>query len=277
MAPRKRAMSSARRKSTPKVRAWLCGGPSMRWTPSRRAHSRSARSSASSTRLRSRPTSSRSNAGVDGARAGECRARICRRRVRSTCHSSAIGGCGKRDQEPDFDLVCTGRRRSPAGGRHRCRARPHSGPGGRHQQSCHEQRSRRARAAGGLSEVNTAIARMDETTQQNAAMVQETTASARSLAAEARQLNELVSGFNLRRGDRTAGAPPRSKRQTCKTVSRRARPSDRCTRRASSGAQARSRVEAQTRAGRSFNSLGRRRPLIQKRKRRRAGACTRPF
>jgi len=46
-----------------------------------------------------------------------------------------------------------------------------------------------------LAEVNTAITEMDKVTQQNAAMVEESTAAARSLADEATGLTQLVSRF----------------------------------------------------------------------------------
>jgi methyl-accepting chemotaxis protein len=54
----------------------------------------------------------------------------------------------------------------------------------------------------GLGQVNTAVAQMDRATQQNAAMVEETTAASQSLAREADQLAELVEGFDV--GDSTS-------------------------------------------------------------------------
>lgn len=54
--------------------------------------------------------------------------------------------------------------------------------------STHEQSS-------GLSQVNTAINQMDQVTQQNAAMVEESTAASQSLATEASSLSELVAQF----------------------------------------------------------------------------------
>ncbi len=51
--------------------------------------------------------------------------------------------------------------------------------------------------ATGLVEVNSAIGQMDEMTQQNAAMVEENTAAARSLAGEASQLVQLISFFKV--------------------------------------------------------------------------------
>ncbi|MBN8606401.1 MAG: methyl-accepting chemotaxis protein [Caulobacterales bacterium] len=49
----------------------------------------------------------------------------------------------------------------------------------------------------GLAEVNTAINQMDQVTQQNAAMVEETTAASRSLADEADDLGRLVGQFKV--------------------------------------------------------------------------------
>lgn len=49
-----------------------------------------------------------------------------------------------------------------------------------------------------LREVNVAINQMDQTTQQNAAMVEETTAASHSLASEADTLAQLVQQFTLR-------------------------------------------------------------------------------
>lgn len=51
--------------------------------------------------------------------------------------------------------------------------------------------------ATGLQEINTAVNSMDQGTQQNAAMVEESTAASHSLAQEVASLNELLSQFNL--------------------------------------------------------------------------------
>jgi methyl-accepting chemotaxis protein len=48
-----------------------------------------------------------------------------------------------------------------------------------------------------LSEVNTAVNTMDRMTQQNAAMVEETTAASQNLAHEGRDLSRLMSQFNM--------------------------------------------------------------------------------
>jgi methyl-accepting chemotaxis protein len=65
----------------------------------------------------------------------------------------------------------------------------------------------------GLAEVNTAVNQMDQVTQQNAAMVEETNAASASLATEAGRLRELISQFNLGRvkdaGRTSTAAAPR--------------------------------------------------------------------
>lgn len=49
----------------------------------------------------------------------------------------------------------------------------------------------------GLAEVNTAVNQMDQVTQQNAAMVEETSAAGANLASESGRLRELISQFQL--------------------------------------------------------------------------------
>lgn len=55
-----------------------------------------------------------------------------------------------------------------------------------------------------LSQVNAAINQMDQTTQQNAAMVEESTAASHALAHEAEQLEQLVARFEI---SQAVGAP----------------------------------------------------------------------
>ena len=62
----------------------------------------------------------------------------------------------------------------------------------------------------GLQEINTAVNTMDQGTQQNAAMVEESTAASHSLAKEAAALNALLAQFNLGDGGLTASAPSRA-------------------------------------------------------------------
>ncbi|WP_337271042.1 methyl-accepting chemotaxis protein [Oryzifoliimicrobium ureilyticus] len=56
----------------------------------------------------------------------------------------------------------------------------------------------------GLAEVNTAVNQMDQVTQQNAAMVEQSTAASSSLASEAGRLRELISQFQLGNGQSAA-------------------------------------------------------------------------
>ncbi|MDE0933329.1 MAG: methyl-accepting chemotaxis protein [Novosphingopyxis baekryungensis] len=63
--------------------------------------------------------------------------------------------------------------------------------------------------ANGLQQVNTAVSEMDGVTQQNAAMVEQATAAARSLSEEANALAQQVSRFNIGgRGSRASQSPP---------------------------------------------------------------------
>ncbi|MDH7809477.1 MULTISPECIES: methyl-accepting chemotaxis protein [unclassified Rhizobium] len=58
----------------------------------------------------------------------------------------------------------------------------------------------------GLAEVNTAVNQMDQVTQQNAAMVEETSAAGATLANESGRLRELISQFQLGNALRQTGA-----------------------------------------------------------------------
>ena len=58
----------------------------------------------------------------------------------------------------------------------------------------------------GLGEINVGIAQLDQVTQQNAAMVEESTAAARSLASEADELSRLVARFKMNAISVTAAA-----------------------------------------------------------------------
>ena len=49
----------------------------------------------------------------------------------------------------------------------------------------------------GIEQVNRAVMQLDEMTQQNAALVQEATASSQAMADHARQLNEILSGYQV--------------------------------------------------------------------------------
>ena len=78
--------------------------------------------------------------------------------------------------------------------------------------------------ATGLKEINEAVNTMDQGTQQNAAMVEQATAAAHSLAREADSLFQLVGQFNIgtapisRSAPRSSAAAPVSARPTSKPV-----------------------------------------------------------
>ncbi|MFN7027233.1 MAG: methyl-accepting chemotaxis protein [Pseudorhizobium sp.] len=61
--------------------------------------------------------------------------------------------------------------------------------------------------ATGLQEINTAINQMDQVTQQNAAMVEETSAATQKLSSEAAGLFSMVSRFNIGNGNPAQAAP----------------------------------------------------------------------
>jgi methyl-accepting chemotaxis protein len=81
--------------------------------------------------------------------------------------------------------------------------------------------------AANLQQVNGAVGDMDKMTQQNAAMVEESTAAARSLASEADHLAELVMQFDLGQPSSHGGASSRSSRnvRTIKSAPRAKRAS----------------------------------------------------
>ncbi len=64
--------------------------------------------------------------------------------------------------------------------------------------------------ATGLAEVNTAINQMDQVTQQNAAMVEESTAASRTLARDVEELGRLVGRFQVERKSDATRCPPRA-------------------------------------------------------------------
>src|SRR5262249_36587018 len=77
----------------------------------------------------------------------------------------------------------------------------------------------------GLSEVNSAVNQMDQVTQQNAAMVEETNAASATLASEAGRLRDLIANFKLAGGDSNqASTDAAALRRTASTM---ARPSQR--------------------------------------------------
>ena len=71
----------------------------------------------------------------------------------------------------------------------------------------------------GLAEVNSAINHMDQTTQQNAAMVEQSTAASQALAGEAEELGRLVGRFNV--GSVRAAGEGRAGRRSAPVVALR--------------------------------------------------------
>jgi methyl-accepting chemotaxis protein len=65
----------------------------------------------------------------------------------------------------------------------------------------------------GLQQINTAVNQMDQDTQKNAAMVEESTAASHSLAKEAASLNQLLSQFKLAEGYQSSHSAPSAGRQ----------------------------------------------------------------
>ena len=60
----------------------------------------------------------------------------------------------------------------------------------------------------GLQQINTAVNQMDQDTQKNAAMVEESTAASHGLAREAASLNQLLAQFKLSEGGYSAASAP---------------------------------------------------------------------
>ena len=63
----------------------------------------------------------------------------------------------------------------------------------------------------GIAQVNVAVNRLDQMTQQNAALVEESTAAAESLKDQARRLSDTVSVFKISGAAPQASAPTRSR------------------------------------------------------------------
>ncbi|MCO6176720.1 methyl-accepting chemotaxis protein [Ciceribacter sp. RN22] len=78
--------------------------------------------------------------------------------------------------------------------------------------------------ASGLKEINTAVHQMDQVTQQNAAMVEETTAASMTLKTEAQNLRSLVTRFRTSGAARETIAPPAYPAVATREPARVARP-----------------------------------------------------
>ncbi|MCV9962449.1 methyl-accepting chemotaxis protein [Pararhizobium sp. BT-229] len=77
----------------------------------------------------------------------------------------------------------------------------------------------------GLKEINTAVNQMDQVTQQNAAMVEETTAASMALNEEARALSTLVSRFHVARQGQSSAEMLRNTAEKMRTPARASAPS----------------------------------------------------
>ena len=75
--------------------------------------------------------------------------------------------------------------------------------------------------AGGLEEINAAVSQMDHNAQQNAAMVEETTAASHSLAREAAALTDLLAQFRF--GGQAARPAPAQRQEAAKPAASPAR------------------------------------------------------
>jgi len=86
----------------------------------------------------------------------------------------------------------------------------------------------------GIEQVNRAVVQMDELTQQNAALVEQATASSQSMAAQVRELNEMLARYDLgaqggaaAAAERTPAAPPPEVRNAPEPAPADARPGSR--------------------------------------------------
>ena len=76
----------------------------------------------------------------------------------------------------------------------------------------------------GLNEINTAVVSMDQATQQNAAMVEETNAACQELRAQGSRLNKVIAHFHVAGGATAAAAPAPQPAAPAKTKARPAIP-----------------------------------------------------
>ncbi|RDJ20756.1 globin-coupled sensor protein [Bosea caraganae] len=67
--------------------------------------------------------------------------------------------------------------------------------------------------AGGIDEMSQTVSHMDEITQQNAALAEQSAASARTLLGQIDRLNQLVAAFRIQEAGRAATAPRASERR----------------------------------------------------------------
>ena len=64
----------------------------------------------------------------------------------------------------------------------------------------------------GLEQINQAVTEMDDVTQQNAALVEQSAAAAAAMQSQSQQLAQVVSAFKLRAGSSSVAVTPRAAR-----------------------------------------------------------------
>ncbi len=139
------------------------------------------------------------NAGVEAARAGEAGKGLCRRCSGSARACSTLGKCGEGNQDlitksgeqvrDGVTLVGETGRRLKRSWR-RFRDQPERG----------SRRRLCPRTVHRVSEINSAVNQMDQGTQQNASMVEQSSAATYGLATQAASLMALLSQFKLEEG-----------------------------------------------------------------------------
>ena len=166
-------------------------------------------------------------------RASRRRAQVRRQRFRGSCPGGPPAGpalCQSSLRHQDLD---PGQQRSGEG---RCAAGQSGWRGTwrdrwfdwRGHQYCPGDFQRFPRAGAGVQEINSSITNMDEMTQQNSALVEESTAAARALSEQAGKLTELIYFFKLdnqtgshRRRSVTSPQRPTTPNSTCFTSTAR--------------------------------------------------------
>jgi methyl-accepting chemotaxis protein len=147
------------------------------------------------------------NAGVEAARAGEAGKgfAVVAQEVRELART--FGKRRQGDQDPDRDLLDPGRDGRVAGQRDRHGARARSRARSAKINDLIQSIVTGAREQStALAEINSAVNQMDQMTQQNAAMVEETNAATQGLSGEAVKLEGLVRRFNT--GGNGSASPP---------------------------------------------------------------------